>query len=312
MKGRILVTPRSVTRHGHQSLELLRGAGYEPVFCTPGAQPTEDELVRLVSGCIGYLAGVEKVTARVLAAADALRVISRNGTGVDNIDLAAAQKHNIRICRAAGANARGVAELALGLTLSLARSIPFSDRSIKAGGWDRRTGTELEGLTLGIVGCGRIGRMLAKFALGMDMRVLAYDVMPDVSLQPSAQFQWASLDDLLAQADVISLHCPAAAGGRAVIDAAAIAKMKKGVMIVNTARHELIDQAALLEAIEHRHVAGVALDVFETEPPAASDSLAGNDRVIATPHIGGLTAQSVDRAMFAAVQNLLEALRCDG
>ena len=200
----------------------------------------------------------------------------------------------------------------MGLILSLARSIPFSDSSIKSGGWDRRAGIELEGLTLGIIGCGKIGRLLAKFALGMDMRVLGFDVMPDPLFQPSEQFRWATLNELVSQSDVISLHCPAPADGKPLIDAAAIERMKKGVLIVNTARHELIDRTALLAALERGQVAGAALDVFATEPPAADDLLTASDRVIATPHIGGLTAQSVDRAMTVAVGNLLEALRCAG
>ena len=211
------------------------------------------------------------------------------------------------MCRAIGANAHGVAELAMGLILSLARSTHSSDRAIKSGGWERHVGIELEDLTLGIVGCGKIGRLLAKFALGMDMRVLAFDLFPDASFRPSDRFRYVPLQQLIEQSDVISLHCPAAPDGKPVLDTEAFARMRPGTLIVNTARHELIDATALSAAIHSGHLGGVALDVFESEPPESSAALL-HHRVIATPHIGGFTHQSVARAMDVAVENLLLAL----
>jgi len=306
--AKVLVTPRSVTSGGHPALAKLRDAGYEVVFPTPGRQPTEADLLRLLPGCVGYLAGVEEVSATVLEAAKGLRVISRNGVGVDNIDLAAARRLNITVCKAVGANARGVAELAMAHILSLARWVPFSDKCIKAGGWERRKGVELAGRTLGLVGCGNIGKLVAKFALGMDMKVLAYDVLPDRSFAPSPDFRFAPLDDVLAQSDVISLHCPALPDGKPLLDAAALAKTKHGVFLVNTARADLIDGQALAAALQSGQVAGAATDVFKTEPPTG-DPLAASDRVVATPHIGGFTEESVDRAVHVAVDNLLAELR---
>ena len=306
--ARVLVTPRSVTSSGHPALEKLRATGHEVVFCSPGRQPTEEELVGLLPGCVGYLAGVEKVSARTLEAAGELKVISRNGTGVDNIDLEAAKRRNIRICRAEGANARGVAELTVGLLLGLARSIPASDRDVKNGQWQRRKGTELAGKTLGLVGCGKVGREVARMALGIGMDVLAYDVQPDAGFRPGPGFRLGSLDEVVEQADFLSLHCPPPADGTPLIDRQRLQRMKRGVYLVNTARHDLVDVAALARRLESGHVAGAALDVFDTEPPT-DDALACDDHVIATPHLGGFTAESVDRAVQAAVDNLLEALR---
>ncbi len=302
--ARVLVTPRSVTKGGHPALARIEAAGHEVVFCTPGQQPDEAELLRLLPGCEGYLAGVEPITARVLEAAAGLRVVSRNGTGIDNIDLAAAERLGISVCRAEGANARGVAELTLGLILALARSIPFSDAALKKGGWERRKGIELIGRRLGVVGCGRIGRTVAEFGLALGMEVVAYDVCPPPSLMPPG-FRYASLDEVLAQADVLTLHCPPL--GRPLIDADALGRMKPGVLIVNTARHELIDADALLAALERGTVAGAAIDVYAKEPPGC-DPLASHPRVIATPHIGGFTEESVDRAVDTAVENLLAFL----
>jgi phosphoglycerate dehydrogenase-like enzyme len=300
-KPRIVVTPRSVTRNGHPALQRLRDAGFEVVCCTPGQQPDETELVRLLPGCVGYLAGVEKISAAVLAPATALRVISRNGVGVDNVDLAAARRQNIKVCPTPGANARGVAELAVGLMLALARSIPASDRAVKAGGWERYTGFELEGKTLGLIGCGRIGRLVAKMATGLDMRVIVHDIVP---AQGSPN---VSLVQLLAEADVCSLHCPARADGKPVLDAAMLEQMKRGALLINTARASLLDEAAVLAALESGQLGGLASDVLAGEPPA-NRQLAGHPRVIVTPHCGGLTRESVDRAVTQAVDNLLEGL----
>ena len=270
MAGRILVTPRSVTRDGHPALEALREAGYELVFSQAGELPGEEELVRLVPGCVGYLAGIERITRKVLAAADALRVISRNGVGVDNIDMSAATESGIRVCLAEGANARGVAELTLGLMLALARALPYSDARLKQGRWERRQGAELAGRTLGLVGCGRIGKLVAGFALALGMRVRAHDVAADRAFSPAGDFAYDGLEAVLAGADFLSLHCPSSKGGPPLIDSAALATMKRGAFLINTARAGLLDEQAVLAALDSNHLTGVAVDVFDPEPPGDS------------------------------------------
>jgi D-3-phosphoglycerate dehydrogenase len=301
-KVKVLVTPRSVTRDGHPALDALKSAGYEVVFSTPGSLPTEDELLELLPGCVGYLAGVERISASVLDAASDLRVISRNGTGIDSIDLDAAKKNGIQVCRAEGANARGVAELTFGHILSLVRSLPFGDSALKAENWERRKGIELEGRTLGVIGCGKVGQLVAGLARGFRMRVLVYDPFP------GGDFEYCSLVELLEQADVITLHCPPDPDGAPLIDARAIALMKNGVFIINTARGSLLDTDAVLDALESEQIAGVALDAYETEPPE-DWRLVKHPGVIASAHIGGFTDESVDRAMSAAVDNLLAVLK---
>ena len=310
MTGKILVTPRSLTRSGHPALARLEEAGYEVVFCSKGTQPDEEELLALVPDCVGYLAGVERISARVLQAATQLKVISRNGTGVDKIDLAAAEACGVEICRAQGANARGVAELALAAMLAMVRALPFSDTAIKAGAWERRKGIELDGRTLGLVGCGKIGKLVAGFALALGMDVLACDPYPDETFAPGGRFAYAHLGRVLADADVVSLHCPPNPDGAPLLDAEVIAGMKQGVYIVNTARAELVDDAAVLEAIQAGQIAGLATDVYRTEP-ATERALAESDRVIATPHIGGFTDESVTRAVDVAVDNMLAVLAGD-
>jgi phosphoglycerate dehydrogenase-like enzyme len=305
---KILITPRSVTSGGHPSLEKLRAAGCEIVFCKAGAQPTEDELRTLLPGCAGYLAGVEPVTARALEAADKLRVISRNGTGVDNVDLVAAQARGIAVLRAEGANARGVAELAIGLLFALARGVIPADNALKRGGWERGSaGMEIEGKTLGLVGCGRIGKLVANMALGCDMKVVAFDAFPDLKFHPGDGFRFATLDEVISRADFLSLHCPPAVDGRPVLDVAALAKLKRGAFLINTARYDVFDADAVLAVLDSGVLAGLALDAFDAEPPMDA-RLTKHPRAIATPHVGGFTRESIDRAMTVAVDNLVAAL----
>lgn len=304
---KILITPRSLTQEGHPSLELLKQAGYELVFSTPGKQPDEEELLKLLPGCIGMLAGVEKITAKVLESAKELKVISRNGTGVDNIDLKAAERLNIKILKAEGANARGVAELAIGLIFSLVRSIPFSNKEMKDGKWTRKKGVEILDKTLGIIGCGKIGKIVAQLALGLGMNVIAYDVYVDKNFKPSEKFRYVTLNELYEKSDIISLHCPMQEDDKPLITKEAIEKMKKGVYLINTARAGLVDENALLEALNSSKIAGYATDVFNQEPPVLNE-LYKHENVILTPHIGGYTNESIDNASKVAVENLLKEL----
>jgi D-3-phosphoglycerate dehydrogenase / 2-oxoglutarate reductase len=306
MKPRILVTPRSATKGGHPSLASLKEAGFEIVFSRPGVLPTEEDLRQHLPGCVGYLAGVETISASILENAKGLKAISRNGTGADAIDVAAAERLGIKVLRAQGANARGVAELAMALLLCISRSLTQSDRSIKAQRWERHEGIELEGRTLGLVGCGQIGRLVTGFAFAFGMKIVAYDPMPTWENAPDG-FRYVPLDELLAVSDAISLHCPPRPDGRPILDREIIARLKRGVIVINTARGGLIDDDAMFEALDSGHVRGVGLDVFDNEPP--NDwQLAQHPKAVSSPHIGGYTPESIDRAMYSAVQNLLDAL----
>ena len=246
--------------------------------------------MELLPPCIGYLAGVEPVSAKVLQAATFLRVISRNGTGINNVDLVAAKVRGIAVLRAEGANARGVAELTIAFLLALARRLPSADAALKNETWQRSSGVELEGRTLGLIGCGRVGRLATKMALGMDMQVVAFDPMADPSFQPGKNFRFTDFADVLATADFLSLHCPPPPDGKPLLGADTLRKTKRGVFIINTARFDLFDAEALLAMLDEGHVAGVAMDVFDHEPPR-NFSLVKHSRVIATPHIGGFTGK---------------------
>ncbi|TVQ39722.1 MAG: oxidoreductase [Spirochaetaceae bacterium] len=304
---RIVVTPRSMTSPPHAALERLRRAGYEVVMPTPGEQPDERRLIGALAEAVGYLAGVEKVSRAVLEAAPRLRVISRNGVGIDNVDMEAARERGVQVMRAEGVNARGVAELTIAHMLAACRRMDFHHSTLKNHAWQRRKGIELNGRTVGIVGCGRIGRAVAELCLAFGMTVRAFDPYVDAGFRPAGNFGFVSLDELLQTADILSLHAPVPEDGVALLDAAAFARMKAGVMIVNTARFELLDAQAVRAALEDGTVAVLTLDAFQAEPPE-DWSLIDHENVIATPHIGGFTVESVERVTQVSIENLLRVL----
>ncbi len=305
-KGKILVTPRSLSKSGHPFLERLREAGYEVIMPFPGVQPSIEELSSVLPECAGYLAGVEKVSAEVLKKCDKLRVISRNGVGIDNVDARAAGEMGISLQVARGANSRGVAELAITLMLTLLRDISSTNSSVKNGGWHRTKGFEVDGRTLGIIGTGQIGQYTAKMAAGLDMKIIAYDPYPTPELPERIPgFSYESINVLFSSSDIISLHCPA--GSIPLINSETLGLCRKGTYLINTARSALVDQNALLSALDKGIIAGYAVDAFDSEPPELSPLLK-HDKVILTSHIGGFTAESIDRATEAAVKNLLDNL----
>ena len=307
MTGRVLVTPRSLTAGGHPALTPLAEAGYEVVMAPAGQTPNEATLLGLVPGCVGWVAGVEPVSPAVIERADALRVVSRNGVGVDNLPLPALRRRGIEVLTADGANARGVAELAIGLIFAALRHIPATDAGIKAGLWPRLRGRELRGRTVGVIGCGAIGRDVARMVAALGANVVGHDPLrPALGLHP-AVFRWAAIPALLAASDVVTLHCPPLPDGRALIDAGALAAMPRDAILVNAARAALVDEAAILAALETGRLTSYATDVFDTEPPS-SLALAGHRQVVATSHAGALTAESIERAAGSAVERLLVAL----
>lgn len=303
----IIVTPRSLSQGNNPLLNKIRESGYNIVFPSPGKQPTEEELSSVIEDAVGYIAGVEPITASLLEKAQKLKVISRNGTGIDNIDLEAARSKGILIKKADGANARGVAELAFGLILAAARNIVSSDRNLKSEKWVREKGFELENKTLGIIGCGKIGQLVAHFALGFEMNVLGYDVFPNQHFRPSERFRFEPLYAVLENSDIISLHCPPLPDKKSLIGATEISRMKRGAIIINTARQSLVDEKAILEALDSGALRCYAIDAFDREPPDDL-LLVKNGMVIVTPHIGGFTEESIQRAAEVAIDNLLDTL----
>lgn len=256
--------------------------------------------------------GRTKVTAAVFEAAKNLKVVGRAGVGVDNIDLAAAKAHGVTVVNAPIATTIAVAELTLGLMLALVRDLPRADAGMKDGKWLKKEleGVELFGKTLGIVGMGRIGAEVGKRAAAFGMTLLGYDPLIPAEEIARRGAQPVALDDLYARADVITLHLPLTPESRNMLNAEAFAKMKDGVRIVCAARGGIIDEAALLDALNSGKVAGAALDVFATEPPGKTD-LVAHPRVVAAPHIGAQTAEAQVRAGLDIASEVSAALRGD-
>jgi D-3-phosphoglycerate dehydrogenase len=250
-----------------------------------------------------------KVTADLIAAAPRLRIIARAGTGVDNVDVAAATNRGILVVNAPGANSISVAEHACALMLALARSVAAADRGMKGGAWEKKRflGTELRGKTLGIAGLGRIGQEVAQRARAFGMRVVAHDPFISREIAETMGVELLSLDEVCAAADFLTLHLPSTTETRHMFDDARFARMKPGSRIINTARGDLIDEAALRRALEAGRLAGAALDVFEQEPPA-DWTLAQLPQVVATPHIAASTEEAQEQVGLdtaAAVRDFL-------
>lgn len=253
--------------------------------------------------------GRTKVTESVLAAAPHLKVVGRAGVGVDNIDLAAAKAHQVTVVNSPLATTVAVAELTLSLMLSLVRELPRADASMKAGKWLKKEfeGRELFGKTLGVIGFGRIGSAVATRAKAFEMKILAYDPLVSAEEIKKRGGEPVSLDELLTAADMITMHMPLTADSRNLLNAEALAKTKAGVYIVCAARGGVIDEEALLAALNSGHVAGAALDVFANEPPGATE-LVAHPHVIDSPHIGAQTVEAQARAANDIAEEILNAL----
>jgi D-3-phosphoglycerate dehydrogenase / 2-oxoglutarate reductase len=254
--------------------------------------------------------GRTKVTPAVFAAASHLKVVGRAGVGVDNIDLNAAKEKGVTVVNAPVATTLAVAELTFGMLLALVRELPRADASMKAGKWLKKEfeGTELFGKTLGVIGFGRIGAAVGKRAAAFDMKVIAFDPLLSPSQILERGAEPVSLDELYSRADLITLHIPLTADTRGYLGAEAFAKMKNGVRIVCAARGGVIDESALLAAIESGKVAGAALDVYATEPPGAT-ALVNHPKVICTPHVGAQTVEAQQRSAGDISAEVLAALR---
>jgi len=288
------------------ALDLLRDL--EIVFA--GKTPTEDDIVALCKqhDPVAIIVRYSKVGAAAMDAAPSLKVISKHGSGTDTIDKVAAKSRGIEVVAAVGANAAAVAEQALALLLACAKSVVTLNERMHAGHWDKAThkSVELEGRTIGLVGLGAIGLRFARMADAMGMRVLGFD--PYAKNLPS-YVKSVDLDTIWRESDAVSLHCPLTADNAKLLNARTLAACKKGVIIVNTARGGLIDEPALLAAVQSGQVASAGLDSFAVEPMTAPHPFHGEKRIVLSPHIGGVTSDAYVKMGVAAAQNALNVLR---
>jgi phosphoglycerate dehydrogenase-like enzyme len=267
---RVLIASRSLRRIPGEHRRILKEAGCD-VVDAPGDQRLEgDAMAQLIPNMDAVIVGTDHVTARVIGAGNCLKVVSKYGVGLDAIDLEAASQAGVVVTYTPGTSQVSVAELTIGLMFALARSIPQHSQIVKSGGWKRIVGVELTGKTLGIIGLGRNGFEVARRAHGLEMDVLYYDPVRRPDLETQGWLTYAPLDVLLGEADFVTLHCPYTLETTNLIGKAELRAMKTSAYLINTARGEIVDEAALAQALRSGWIAGAASDAFVHEPPIGS------------------------------------------
>ncbi|MBR0655464.1 NAD(P)-dependent oxidoreductase [Plastoroseomonas arctica] len=307
-KPTVLVTAAKLAP---EAVAMLEAVGYA-VPCTSG-YPGEAELLAAIAEHrpIAMLHRQGLITGTIMdAAAPALRVIARHGAGVDGIDLAAAEARGLTVTRAAGANSRSVAEHAMALMLALLKDLPSVASGMREGLWEKtsRMTRDVDGVSLGIVGYGAIGSKVARFAEAFGMRVAVHDPLLPPGPLPGPGERVEDLRVLLARSDVLSLHCPLDANTRGMIGAAELAALPSGAILVHTARGGIVDEAALLAALDAGHVAWAGIDVFAKEPLEVESPLRGHPRVLSTPHLAANTPRGAVGMATGAAESIVAVL----
>ncbi len=306
---RVLVTPTSYGKNDPSLRTELEKVVGEVIYNPTGKPLTSAEVAALLPGIDGYIAGLDEMDRPALQAADRLKVIARYGVGIDSVDLDAAREKGIVVTNTPGANSVSVAELALGLMLTLARQISEADKAVHQGKWPRLAGVSLEGKTVGILGLGAIGKQLAKRLAGFDCKILAYDPFGDPVYAAANHITLLPMDEVLKASDFVSLHLPLTPETRNMVNREFLGQMKKGAYLINTSRGEAVDEAALYEALSGGHIRGAALDAFIVEPPDPANPLLALPQVIVTPHLGAQTDGATSNMGWWALYDCLAVLR---
>jgi len=307
----VLITSRVVGTTVLKPVEMLKAAGVtivENPYLKAGKNLKEDQLVELIKGIDAIIVGEDDVTRKVIEHADRLKIISKNGVGVNQIDVAAATEKGIFVTNTPGANSNAVADLTFGLMFSTARRIPFAHNAAREGKWDKFIGAEIWKKTIGIVGIGHIGKGVAKRARGFEMRILGYDVVQDQEFAKGVGLTYVPLEAIFREADFITLHVPLTKDTEGLVTRDHLRLMKKTAYLVNIARGGVVRSVDLYDALISKELAGAALDVFEDEPPVGNPLLT-LDNVVTTPHIGAFTWESMENMGSIAAQNVIDVLQ---
>lgn len=294
-------------------VDLLRDAGFtirysrHPEFSR--GRCNEQETIEELRGASGVLAGAERYTPAVFEALPELRVVARVGVGYDLVDVPAATAHNVPVTITPTANHEAVAEFALAHVFAIAKSIVSWDKVTRAGGWPREARMPIRGQTMGILGLGRIGRSMATRCQALGMKVIATEQFPNQEFVKKHGIELVDFDALLARSDFVSIHCPLTEQTKGLFDRATFAKMKRGSVLINTARGKLVVETDLLDALQSGHLAAAGLDVFEQEPPSADNPLFKLDNVVVTPHIAGSDILSLTNMGIEAAECIVKLSR---
>jgi len=291
---KVMIGPAPLARLDGDFLTVLAGAGFEFVYPKKAAQMVEQDLLDQMTGVAAALAGSEPYTRKVFAANPHLKVVARVGVGYDAVDVQAATDHGVVVTIAPGTNQHSVSEHCFMLILALARNLMAQHPFIRDGGWPRQANQPLRGKTLGLVGLGRIGQSMTHRAHAFGMKVIAYDPFPDTAFASKNNVPFVGLDDLLREADYVSLHLPAIPATHRLINAERLRLMKPTAFLINTARGAVVDEVALYEALRDKRIAGAGLDVFDEEPPRPDNPILKLDNVVMTSHTAGVDTQSRD------------------
>jgi D-3-phosphoglycerate dehydrogenase len=307
MPLRVLVTALS-SKRSSKALEMFRSKGYEIILSPYDRALHEQELLPLIENVDAAVVGNDAVTKDVIAAGlPSLRIIAKCGAGFDNIDIAAARECGIPVTNTPGANSKSVADLTIGLMLSLARNIPQLNQGLHSGAWNKFTGIELAGKILGVIGTGNVAREVIRRAKSFDMNVIAYNVRPNQQLAEQYGFSFMPLSDVISKADFLSLHLPISPETIGMISKTTLKEMKPSAFLINTARGELVVEEDLCEALRQGIIAGAALDTFAREPLQDS-CLCSMPDVILTPHTGANTYEAAARVSTMAAEEVIRVL----
>ncbi|WP_258358619.1 phosphoglycerate dehydrogenase [Moorella sulfitireducens (nom. illeg.)] len=307
MGYKVVVTPRSFGATSTRPLDMLREKGYKVVLNLQGRPFKQEELLELAADADGLLVGIDEVSRQVIEGSPSLKVISKYGVGIDNIDLQAARERGIIVTNTPGVNTEAVADLAVALMLCAARQVAAADHSVRKGEWKKFMGVSLFKKTIGILGTGQIGRAVARRLKGFETKLLLYDIARDEEFAAAVGGRYAGLAEVLQEADFVSVHLPLLPATRNLIGEAELRRMKAGAIIVNTARGGIIDETALVKALREKWIRGAALDTFSVEP-LANEELRKLPNVVLTPHIGAYTEEAVSMMGMQAARNLIDAL----
>lgn len=305
---KVLISSRSFGKVNSDAVDILKKAGLEPVINPYGKKLSEEEILKFIDDeVVGIIAGTENITKNVITHANSLKVISRYGVGLDNIDLEAAKQKGILVYNTPDTPAIAVAELTLSLMLNLLKKISKLDRNIRSGNWKAEMGNLLSEKNVGIVGLGRIGKKLVELLKPFNVKLFVCEIKPDKSFISKHKINLVSLDDLLVKSDIITLHLPSTEQTKKIIGEKEISKMRRNAIIINTARGSLIDEKSVYNALKEGKIAGAAIDAFEEEP--YKGKLIELDNVILTPHIGTATIETRLDMEIEASNKLISGLK---
>lgn len=304
---KILITPRSFASSSDKAIKMLTARGYEIQRNNTDRPYKKEEMLNLIKDIDGIIIGIDELSAEIIERADKLKVISKYGIGLDNIDINMATNKNIIVTNTPKANVDAVADLAFGLILSLARRIPEADQKTKSGKWEKIIGKSVWEKTLGIIGLGKIGKQVVKRAQGFQMNILVFDLIKDKKFAQRYGIKYVNLEKLLQKSDYITIHIPLNDATRGMISYKELGKIKKEAFLINTSRGGIVDEQALYKALRNNQLKGAALDVYSNEPPVESP-LKELDNVIMTPHIGAYTEEAIENMGMQATQNLIDVL----